>query len=128
IGSVPENLSEHYPAGYYSFAPSQEGGFKRFLKRRRAAHLLETRSMIGRVVTWAFGVPELFDWIAGTGAGFDHRILDVGSGNGQLLLQLRDVGFRHLVGIDPFVAKDLHHPGGVQVLRRGIADAEGEFD
>lgn len=128
IMEVPENLGDYYPPGYYSFAPPRESGLKRFLKRRRAVHLLEGRSAIGRLASRLFGVPALFDWIATTGVSFDDSILDVGSGNGQLLLQLSDIGFRRLLGVDPFVGTEVTHAGGVRILRREIQDVEGEFD
>lgn len=40
------------------------------------------------------------------GAQYDTSILDIGSGNGELLFRLREIGFRDLTGADPFLDKD----------------------
>ncbi|HEX6924114.1 MAG TPA: class I SAM-dependent methyltransferase [Longimicrobiaceae bacterium] len=128
IVEVPAGLSAHYPSDYYSFARPREGRVKRFLKRRRAVHLLEGRSAIGRVAARWFGVPDLFAWIAVTGVQPDDEILDVGSGGGHLLLQLRDIGFRRLTGIDPYLRTEAGPAEGVRLLRRRVEEVEGEFD
>jgi SAM-dependent methyltransferase len=62
------------------------------------------------------------------GISGSSQLLDVGSGVGLLLLRLRRLGFGRLIGIDPFVARGLHLPGGITVLKRRISEMAGNFD
>jgi SAM-dependent methyltransferase len=56
------------------------------------------------------------------------RILDVGCGSGELLLLLHAAGFRSLLGIDPYVDRDLVYPGGLRILKRSIHEIDGHWD
>src|SRR6185436_10142585 len=55
-------------------------------------------------------------------------ILDVGAGAGKLLLDLNFLGFRNLVGVDPFIEKDIYHPSGVKILKKELKEMDQEFD
>jgi len=48
----------------------------------------------------------------------NSKILDIGCGAGNLLLELRELGFIHLVGIDPYIEKDIEYKNGVKILKR----------
>jgi 2-polyprenyl-3-methyl-5-hydroxy-6-metoxy-1,4-benzoquinol methylase len=52
--------------------------------------------------------------------GLRTRILDVGSGSGELLLFLRKKGFHHLMGIDAFIGRELIYDNGVRVIHGSI--------
>ncbi|WP_187146227.1 class I SAM-dependent methyltransferase [Thermococcus onnurineus] len=52
------------------------------------------------------------------------KILDVGCGNGDLLFILRDIGFRNLLGVDPFIERDIVD-NGVTILKRTIHELPG---
>jgi len=41
------------------------------------------------------------------GINKNSKILDVGCGKGRLLYILRDLGFKHLYGIDPYIEEDI---------------------
>ena len=71
---------------------------------------------------------ELPVWLTEFPPRFDDKILDVGSGAGELLIYLRTLGYRHLVGVDPYLTKDLTYPNGVVVYASEIGDVQGRFD
>ena len=127
ITEVPDDLGRFYPPGYYSFTVPAEGGLRRFLKQRRARHVLEGRSALGRAAAWWFGVPEIFSWIAISGVQFDDPVLDVGSGGGEILREMENAGFRRLVGIDPYLSEERNAGPGPRLLRRTIEEMDGEF-
>jgi SAM-dependent methyltransferase len=49
-------------------------------------------------------------------------ILEVGSGSGELLHELADLGLHRVVGIDPFIEKDIIYKNGATVLKASIGD------
>lgn len=128
IATVPENLGSYYPKEYYSFHTAQPGLLKGWMKRRRALYGLTDRGVIGRMLTMRWGVPAYIDWVRQSGLSFDHRILDVGCGAGTLLVDMADLGFRHLTGIDPFVDHDVSHGSAVQIFKKGIDQVEERYD
>ena len=62
----------------------------------------------------------------------NSKILDIGCGTGNLLLELRELGFIHLVGIDPYIEKDIEYKNGVKILKRTIQEfsesENGKYD
>lgn len=127
IIDIPDDLGRHYGEGYYSYGA---GGARR---ADGAVRLARNRHLAGRF--------SPLGWLA---AKFRHhaalaslrplhlpttaRILDVGCGGGELLLDLQSAGFTRLLGADPFVAQDLDLGSGLRVLRRELQAVEGEFD
>lgn len=50
------------------------------------------------------------------------KILDVGSGSGSLISELRDLGYKHCLGIDPFLDNDLSLCCGGEILSIDILE------
>ena len=55
-------------------------------------------------------------------------ILDVGCGNGELLQKMNLWGLKNLMGIDPFLEKDILYSSGVRVLKQDIFHHVGTYD
>lgn len=128
IVDPPSDPGRFYDQRYYSFAaPYETPPVRRWLKRRLAEHVLGGRSLVGRVLASRRGVPQELEWARLAGIGRNATVLDVGAGSGQVLLALRDYGFTDLLGVDPFLERDLTYDG-VRVLRRDIDGVEGRFD
>ncbi|MEN6584669.1 MAG: class I SAM-dependent methyltransferase [Sulfuricella sp.] len=130
IVHIPNDLSRFYPDNYYSFSGSLNSGFTlaAFAKRRRFAYCIEGRDLIGKALTIKFGKPEFASWFSNTQTRFADRILDVGCGSGRLLLTLRDMGFIHLEGIDPYIARDIEYDNGVKIHKAHLHSLEGQYD
>jgi glycosyltransferase involved in cell wall biosynthesis/SAM-dependent methyltransferase len=57
----------------------------------------------------------------------DHtRILDVGCGNGEWLIQMAKKGYGNLYGCDPFIEKDRHYGDRVKIYKSSIHEMEGD--
>jgi len=52
----------------------------------------------------------------------------VGCGSGDLLFSLHEMGFKNLLGVDPFIANDIEYAGSVKVLKNELQNIEGEWD
>jgi len=110
LRNVPADLSSYYPPGRY-YSLSGERGFAAFQDhplRARALALLSAGSLFGRRRGETAVRPSL-EWVARMLEGapspsFTTRILDVGCGEGFLLKELAALGFRRLMGVDPYLA------------------------
>ncbi|HEY0976148.1 MAG TPA: class I SAM-dependent methyltransferase [Flavobacteriales bacterium] len=128
----PDDLSPYYPAGYYSYSTVAAGvrsSWKDRLRDRAMRALLRHRSGRFDAAGWAIAqLSDAFSWVR---PGLLHdrsRILDVGCGNGALLLLLQRCGCTDLTGVDPFIATDIVHPGGIRIHKQELAQHEGAYD
>ncbi|HEY3932484.1 MAG TPA: class I SAM-dependent methyltransferase [Verrucomicrobiae bacterium] len=126
ILEIPADTSKYYPQNYYSFQGS--GTMERWLKERWAAYSYRGSDLIGSLIAVAFGKNAAVESVRRTGVKFDADILDVGCGDGDLLLQLHSLGFSNLTGIDPFLARDIIYKNGVRVLKKNLGEMTGQFD
>lgn len=135
IREIPADLGRYYAPPYYAFRPARpDAAWRRWLKRRLADHALGERDPVGAVMARVRGVPgmhrmhRMLQGIRRAGLDRDARILDVGAGAGHTLFQFHDCGFRHLLGVDPYIDGDLRYANGVVVLRAELHDVVGTFD
>jgi 2-polyprenyl-3-methyl-5-hydroxy-6-metoxy-1,4-benzoquinol methylase len=126
---IPDSMSKYYPANYHSFAAiASHGGVRAWLTRARNSYAVTNRGVLGKILSRYFPPIAALRSLPPLQLSEDARILDVGSGSGMLLDAMADLGFRNLVGIDPFLEADVEHPNGVKLLKRTIHEIEGQFD
>ena len=58
----------------------------------------------------------------GLGLGTDSRVLDYGSGTGEFVLDLSQIGFKNVLGVDPFLKEDIVFVTGAKVVRGDLAE------
>ena len=141
IAEPPPDLAPHYPTDYYGDASGPASAPARYGRglaavagtvRDRRALLNRGRRVEGALRRWAPPLdPEvrrlsLFTRRAGLHS-FRDPILDVGCGRRATnLTDLRSVGFRRLLGIDPFIDADGEY-GGVPLRKQTIHDVSGSY-
>lgn len=67
----------------------------------------------------------------GLGLRPNSRILDFGSGTGQFVLEMSQLGFSNIIGLDPFIESDIVFPTGARVYKGSLSsihDSIGTFD
>src|ERR1017187_5289280 len=123
---LPGDISNYYPSNYYSLSvpempESLAQRSKQFFRRIRNRSYSEKSSLIGRILAARnpHTVLRLFWELRPT---LDSTILDVGCGSGRLLMDLRDLGFRNVLGIDPFIKEEIRYSNGVTVLKRYLSE------
>lgn len=128
IKEVPKNIIKYYPSNYHKFNSSKkENPLVKFLKKRRDRYAFYKNDLIGKFINKKYSNKTL-ELIAETKVNKDSRILDVGSGNGKLLLQLSELGFKKILGIDPFIEKDLLINNHIKIKKTFIEDINGKWD
>ena len=132
IAEIPGDLARHYPPNYYSVARepgAPDRGLKAIARRWRDAHLLgEGGGPLGAHLARRWPFPELAALGRVPGLTRAARILDVGTGRGLFPWLLRERGFVHAQGIEPYVERDLDYPNGLRVRRGTLADEAGTWD
>jgi SAM-dependent methyltransferase len=130
IADIPADMAAHYPRGYYSFLSSPEGragGVRNFLAGVRNRSYLTRRGLAGPLLgRWFPNEPMRLVGLAGLRA--DSRILDVGCGSGSLLNGVKEAGFNHVLGIDPFLDRDIRYASGLELRKLSIHQVTGEWD
>ena len=129
IIEIPDSMSKYYPANYHSFAPvSSHGGVRALLTRARNSYATTSHGVVGKILSRYFPPIAALRSLPRLELNNDARILDVGCGNGMLLDAMGDLGFRNLVGLDPFLDADIERSNGVKLLKRTIHEIDGQFD
>jgi 2-polyprenyl-3-methyl-5-hydroxy-6-metoxy-1,4-benzoquinol methylase len=133
LQNPPEDLAKYYPSQYYSFqAPKVTNRaslrLKKYLRKHRNKTSLNGTSILGDILGRIFPYPELRA-LRPLRLRRNSKILDVGCGSGGLLLELRDLGFVNLLGVDAFIERDIQYSNGVQIKKGVLEDlSEGIWD
>lgn len=127
INNVPTNLVKYYE-GYYSFGPIKTS---HRLVERIAKLIISKKISFFRKIAHSFlnsSSDLALKAINFAALNKKSRILDVGCGTGQLVFDLKNLGFVNVLGIDPFLEADLEYNNGCKVLNKGIFEIEEKWD
>lgn len=134
IAEFPADLSKYYPPNYYSFAepapPPSGNPLHRMFKKIRDHYAIFGKGILGRMLHAGFPNEHVRGSLLSELPGLKKstRILDVGSGSGALLYALQESGFTRLLGIDPFLDKNLEYENGLKILKQTVREVEGEWE
>lgn len=129
IEQIPDDIGKYYPQEiYYSYSEVKIGKLKHFAKKLLAEHLLTKPSLVGALIEKKFGTPFDKRWFTNTNTNFDSKLIDIGCGTGQLLINLQLAGFKNLSGADPFIEKEIEYPGNLFIYKKHISQIEEMYD
>tara|TARA_B100000949_G_scaffold49828_1_gene43493 strand:+ start:1331 stop:2290 length:960 start_codon:yes stop_codon:yes gene_type:complete len=131
ISKFPSDMSKYYPGDYYSF-DTYDGkkfeGTKGTIKKKQYEYAAIGGTVYKNTLGHIIGKKEyeIFDGLNITKA---TSILDVGCGNGRnFLYPLAEVGFKNVMGCDPYLKKDIHYENGLIIKKSSVFDMDGTFD
>ena len=124
-------MTKYYPPQYYSFTPKK----RRFLgnpvdtlfRRLQNRFTVFPSGLVGRMVS-AWSPNKKLASLGPLALTKDSRVLDVGCGDGWRLYMLKDLGFRTVSGVDPFIQDDIQYENGLTIHKQSIFDVKGEWD
>ena len=130
ISHLPKDLSKFYPTDYYSYHEPNVSTNKiiNFIKKKRAIYCIERKSLFGMFVSFTYGIPDWHKWFKLIDLKFSDKILDVGSGGGDLLFNMNIEGFSKLIGVDPYINEDIYYSDQLQIFKKNIYDIVDQFD
>lgn len=128
ISEVPENLGSYYGNNYYSFAVRKKSALKRALRNQRIRMALKVGFLNKDNMKLLGGIPPYIEWLKLAKVDFESPILDVGSGAGELLYDLLEVGFSNLTGVDPFIAEEKADGNKLKLLKQELTSHDGKYD
>ena len=124
IEKIPANMERYYPHEYYSFGFEPISIVKDFLKKQRHSYQLLQRGLLGRFLNYSFPNP-FFDLLQPLFTSLKDHILDVGCGSGSLIKMLRELGFQHSYGIEPYLPSDSSED---YLKKQTLFEVEGTWD
>ena len=127
IANVPDNIQEYYPnEDYYSYdAVKAVTGIKGKLIKMRDRYAATGSCFVGRLIQ-RIQPHDKLPSLRHASVSLDSKILDVGCGAGHLLHSMQEAGFKNLLGIDPFNAKELNYDNGLNIQAKSIHDMNGQ--
>jgi SAM-dependent methyltransferase len=128
-----ENIYYYYGKNYYSY--NNTSGIKStFLSipiNIRNRYCVYQNGLIGFVLHRLKPNINLFNIFNNLPTRFksnDISILDIGCGAGKFLRDLNNVGFKKLMGVDPFIETDENIKPGFNIFKKNIFDVQETFD
>ncbi|MCK5535007.1 class I SAM-dependent methyltransferase, partial [bacterium] len=137
ILEVPTDISQYYPSDYYSFSLAGSNQFtsliKKLVKKLRDRYAVFNKGVIGKLIYRNFPnewLRSLFylQSLSKVNLNRDTKILDVGCGAGSLLETLSQMGFKNLMGIDPYIKEDIKYKNGLKIIKETIGNLDGKWD
>ncbi len=125
IVSIPENLANYYPENYYSF--SSKLSIKEKISFRLRDYILYFNFPKFLIDKLNKKMPNLaLSSLLKVTKNKNTKILDVGCGEGKFLKSLHQLGFKNIMGVDPFINKEQKIPFSIQ--KKGLNSIKQTFD
>lgn len=131
IADIIDDMSKYYPTDYYSFSKYSGKDFKGFsgwLKKLRYTYTVFNNSLLGKIFI-GFAGKKGYDIFSNINISKTDTILDVGCGNGEhFLYPLAEIGFKNVVGCDPFIKEDIYYENGLEIKKEDVLKVDGTFN
>lgn len=125
ISEIPEDMSKYYPANYYSLQSNLKFSQKLINKFRDLIFYYNFPKSLAE--KWSVKIPNLaLEAFLKIKPAKSLKILDVGCGEGKFLKSLYGLGFKNILGIEPFAVKTQEKP--FSILKKSLEEITEKFD
>jgi len=130
---IPVDLGKYYPSNYHCHfvSKAENNGFKnKLFSKRSQAVLTNNKFSLGFLINLVKPYQSKFKVFSTAGLTVDSRILDIGCGAGDFLIELRNAGFKNLTGVDPFLPEELqkYYADEIRFIRSDLFQVNEVFD
>lgn len=129
IAEFPSDISKYYQATYFSLSQLwlKRNPIQRIVRRLRNHYAVFGEGFVGKLIH-TMRPNRVLRTLSRIDLTRNSRILDVGSGTGFHLYDLKEIGFQNLLGIEPHIEEDIEYENGLKILKNPIHDLHGEWD
>ena len=131
IAKIPKDLSTYYPKNYYSFELVDESSLnkqpRKFLRNIKNNYSIFKKGFIGKFLNYIYQ-NSAYNFLSNITLSKYSSILDVGCGNGMFLYGLKNIGFKNVIGIDPFIEKNIQYKNKLKIQKKSIFEINEKFD
>lgn len=128
IVNPPSDYAKYYPKDYLAFAFDNVNEIKQFLKTTRFKYSYYSKGLFGKLLQKFWWSPEIGKLISQTKTNLTDSVLDVGSGEGELLFQMYKIGFSNLTGVDPYIRSDKQPFPGLKFIKSNLSKIKEKYD
>jgi SAM-dependent methyltransferase len=128
---APDDMGRYYPSNYNAFRPNEElplaaivPRLRNYFRKRRNQGVFNRRTRFDRLLARRYVYLQL-EAFTRLSVAPQARILDVGCASGWLLLDLKELGYQNLCGVDRFIPRSIDYPNGVRVVKGGLEEFSG---
>ncbi|WP_017733692.1 class I SAM-dependent methyltransferase [Nafulsella turpanensis] len=131
IKEIPADMSRYYPGQYYShklYDPYKFKGFGGEIKKLKIKAAVFQNTPLQKGIRILF-LRDQYKFLQELEVSRESRILDVGSGNGgKFLYPLAEIGFKNVMGCDPYLDKPIKYENGLEIKKTDIFGISGKWD
>lgn len=125
ISEIPKDMSSFYPENYYSLQSSIKWSGKLINKVRDYIFYYNFPKSLAE--KWSVKIPNLaFEAFLNIKPKKSAKILDVGCGEGKFLNSIFGLGFKNIIGIEPFALKTQQKP--FPIFKKSLSEITERFD
>lgn len=132
IKEIPENLHEYYPVNYHKSKYALPNIALQYARFARDKYSFIKKGILGKVIQYYLGKNDNTEafYRLSQKISFNKdkvKVLDIGCGNGGFVYFLYKLGYKHILGIDPFIAnKDWNQT--VKLEKKTVHNLNDTFD
>lgn len=131
ILEIPKNIAKYYPDNYYSFSLYYPKGIFnkiiKYVKKLRFKAAILNKDLVGKLIFYYF--PNIFlKTLSEIGIKKDTSILDVGSGSGEVIHDLKNIGIKNILGVDPYIKNNILYKNGLEIQKKSIHELNSKWN
>ena len=133
IHDIPSDFSKYYLDNYYSYSDSLNETGSHFSCILKNAFHVFSKGFYSKFknllwLFWGIHWPKEVRHLKNQSLNRHSKILDVGCGNGKFLYALRILGYKNILGIDPFLKETIHYRNGLKICKQNLSETTGKWD